>query len=280
MLICSKINELERFLSERRSKGDKIGFVPTMGALHQGHLSLISNSKTSCNLTVCSIFVNPNQFNDKDDLQKYPRTPSEDINLLKSADCDVVFMPTVEEIYPHQEITHFDFGYLDKVLEGQHRPGHFNGVAQVVKRLFEIVKPNKAFFGGKDFQQVMIVKALVKKLALDVEIVPCAILREKDGLAMSSRNTLLSIQERQLAVNIPIWLQDAKKIIKTSQLTEAKKFISHEISKHPSMRLDYFEVCELDSLEILNDDTEFNSRIALIALFVGKIRLIDNINID
>jgi pantoate--beta-alanine ligase len=185
MLVLHKIKEIEEFISLKKQKGQTIGFVPTMGALHQGHISLINYSKQQTNITVCSIFVNPTQFNNASDLTHYPRTPEADIKLLEEAGCDILYMPEVKDVYPENDNRKFDFGYLDTILEGAKRPGHFNGVGQVVSILLEGVKPHKAFFGSKDYQQVLVVKSLVKQLGLLTEIIACPILRESDGLAMS-----------------------------------------------------------------------------------------------
>ncbi|MCD4665673.1 MAG: pantoate--beta-alanine ligase, partial [Bacteroidales bacterium] len=184
--------DIRKYLGAQKSNGLKIGFVPTMGALHEGHISLLKEAKADCDVVVCSIFVNPIQFNNNNDLEKYPREIESDIEKLNSVDCDVLFHPTVEEMYPVPDETIFDFGELDKVMEGQHRPGHFNGVAVVVKKLFEIVEPDKAYFGLKDYQQIVIIHKLTKDYNLPVEIIPCPTTREDSGLAMSSRNELLS----------------------------------------------------------------------------------------
>ncbi|MDP3556063.1 MAG: pantoate--beta-alanine ligase [Bacteroidota bacterium] len=279
MLIFSKIVDIQRFLKEIKSQKQSVGFVPTMGALHKGHISLIEASKKVCNITICSIFVNPTQFNDKGDLERYPRMPEKDTLLLEEANCDVLFLPPINEIYPKKDQTTFDFGFLDKTLEGKHRPGHFNGVAQVVKRLLEIVEPNKAFFGSKDFQQVMIVKALIKQMNSTIEIIACPILREADGLAMSSRNALLSSEEREIAALIPKLMNEAKNIAKKDGITTAKLFIQQETNKISLMKLDYFEICNAGTLEEMTDLKSGKKAIALIALFVGKIRLIDNLEI-
>jgi pantoate--beta-alanine ligase len=277
VLILTKISHLETFLSQKRSQGSIIGFVPTMGALHEGHISLIKASKNVTDVTVCSIFVNPTQFNDKKDLERYPKTPEKDVMMLEKAGCDAVFMPDAEEIYPEIDERRFDFGYLDKILEGAHRPGHFNGVAQVVSILFNLVKPDKAFFGQKDYQQVMIIKALVKQLHYPIEIVPCPILREKDGLAMSSRNTLLTPDERKAASLIPIVMNEVNELSrKGTEIPELKKHIEERL-KDPIYKIDYFAVCDADTLKELNSFSEAKYHVALIACFVGKIRLIDNI---
>lgn len=277
MLIYTKIAEIQAFLDLKRREGQRIGFIPTMGALHQGHISLISEAQKTGHLTVCSIFVNPTQFNDKGDLERYPRTPEKDTSLLEVAGCNVLFMPTVEEMYPAGEKTNFDFGYLDKILEGQHRPGHFNGVAQVVKRFFEIIEPNTAFFGSKDYQQVMIVRALVKLMASNIEIIACPILREPDGLAMSSRNVLLKPRERQIAAHIPRIMAEAKVILSQLGVKAAKNHVITCCSAYPEMKLDYYEVCNPGTLNLLPDTDKPGQALALIAVYVGKIRLIDNL---
>lgn len=276
MLILYKIKEVQAKLAELKQKGKSIGFVPTMGALHQGHISLITQSKQQTDVTVCSIFVNPTQFNNSEDLKHYPRTPEADEKLLEIAGCDILYMPEVNDIYPEKDTRKFDFGYLDTVLEGSTRPGHFNGVGQVVSILLEGVKPDKAFFGSKDYQQVMVVKSLVKQLNLSVEIVACPILREPDGLAMSSRNMRLSAEERIVAGMVPDMMQQANRIVKEKGISEAKSFIVNLVSKVSIMKLDYFEICDADTLESLSEYTSQQKSVSLIAVFVGKIRLIDN----
>lgn len=277
VLIFSKITEIQAYLAPLLAQGKTIGFVPTMGALHQGHLSLIRTAAKRCDYTVCSIFVNPTQFNDKSDLARYPRMPEKDAELLRTVQCDVLFLPQVEEVYPSNEPVSFDFGYLDQILEAKHRPGHFNGVAQVVKRFFEIIQPTFAFFGSKDYQQVMIVKALVKYIHSPVQIISCPILRESDGLAMSSRNALLSSEERKTAALIPQIMQQAKHITLSRGIEAASEYVMTEVAKQPLMKLDYYEICEADSLKTIHThELQQTSAISLIALYVGKIRLIDN----
>jgi pantoate--beta-alanine ligase len=276
MLVIHKIKEIEQLIAFEKQKGLTVGFVPTMGALHQGHISLIEISKKSTNLTVCSIFVNPTQFNNPSDLTLYPRTPETDIKLLEAVGCDILYMPEVSDVYPENDTRAFNFGFLDTVLEGATRPGHFNGVGQVVSILLEGVKPDKAFFGSKDYQQVMVVKELVKQLKLPVEIVSCPILRENDGLAMSSRNTRLSLEERNLASLIPIMMKEAKQIVLQKGVPEAKWFIEQEVIKVPLMKLDYYEICDANTLQSISTIDKDKQAISLIAIFVGKIRLIDN----
>ncbi|MES2133087.1 MAG: pantoate--beta-alanine ligase [Bacteroidota bacterium] len=276
MLVFDKIKELKQHLALKRLKGATVGFVPTMGALHEGHISLIGISKKETDITVCSIFVNPTQFNNAGDLTKYPRTPQKDIALLEAAGCDVLYMPDVKDVYPENDTRKFNFGYLDTILEGEHRPGHFNGVGQVVSILLEGVDPDKAYFGSKDYQQVMVVKDLVKQLHLRAEIVACPILREADGLAMSSRNMRLNPEERKVAGLVPIMMQKAREIVKQKGILAAKAFITDFTNKQPLMKLDYYEVCNANTLEPLKDYSSQQQAISLIAVFVGNVRLIDN----
>lgn len=276
MLVFDKIKELKQHLALKRQKGATVGFVPTMGALHEGHISLIGISKKETIITVCSIFVNPTQFNNAGDLTKYPRTPEKDMALLEAAGCDVLYMPDVKDVYPENDTRKFSFGYLDTILEGEHRPGHFNGVGQVVSILLEGVDPDKAYFGSKDYQQVMVVKDLVKQLHLRAEIVACPILREVDGLAMSSRNMRLNPEERKIAGLVPVMMQEAREIVKQKGILAAKEFITDFISKQPFMKLDYYEVCNADTLEPLKEYSSQQQAISLIAVFVGNVRLIDN----
>jgi pantoate--beta-alanine ligase len=277
MRICGTIIEVNRLVEEQRKQGKSTGFVPTMGALHEGHLSLLEASKKECDSSICSIFVNPTQFNDKNDLARYPRMPEKDCKMLEENGCDIVFMPGEKEIYPQPDTRQFDFGNLDKVLEGAHRPGHFNGVAQVVSRLFDIIKPDKAYFGLKDFQQVAVIKELVKQLHLPVEIVACPILREPDGLAMSSRNMLLSAEERKAASLIPRLMQEAKTLSTKMPLTDVKKKLFAEIKSEPLLKPDYIEFCNAGTLEAVSEIKGEEKIICLAAIFSGKIRLIDNI---
>jgi len=278
-IVVSK-NDLDLLLENVKKQGKSLGFVPTMGALHKGHISLIDASKKNSNITVCSIFVNPTQFNDKSDLERYPRMPEKDAALLEKAGCDVLFLPDVNEIYPKTDSRKFDFGYLDKILEGAHRPGHFNGVAQVVSILFDIVKPDKAFFGLKDYQQVLIIRELKRQLELPVEIVACPIERESDGLAMSSRNMLLSPQERSAAALIPALLKKAKQMKGLGRnVQEITLMVKSELSKNQIYNLDYFYIGDV-ALKETNTFVSGVNYIALIACFVGKVRLIDNLFLD
>ena len=278
MQIYTRKAELQAHLTGLRSQGKTVGFVPTMGALHRGHLSLIEQAKQNCDVSICSVFVNPTQFNDKKDLENYPRTPEKDTQILQNSPCDLLFMPSVDEMYKKDEKANFDFGYLDKILEGAHRPGHFNGVAQVVKRFFEIIQPDLAFFGSKDYQQVMIVKALVGQMHSNIKVVECPIVREADGLAMSSRNALLGTDERKTASHIPSIMKDARQIALQHSVGAAKLHVIEKFSQMPGTRLDYYEICDANSLRPL-DHLDGNDAVSLIAAYVGKVRLIDNLPI-
>jgi pantoate--beta-alanine ligase len=273
-----KVAELRSRLSELKT--DKtVGFVPTMGALHQGHLSLIALSKSMCDITVASIFVNPAQFNDRKDYQRYPRSLEKDGEILKGIDCDIVFTPSEKEIYPEKDERTFDFGTLDNVMEGKFRPGHFNGVAQAVSRLFDIVNPDKSFFGQKDLQQVSIIKNMVKQLNLTTEIIVCPTVREPDGLAMSSRNMLLSKSQRQEAVRISQALFYAKeRAIKAPVMTVREEAI-HIINQSPELKVEYFEIVDSDTLQSVSEWNSSEEIFACVAVHAGKIRLIDNIQL-
>jgi pantoate--beta-alanine ligase len=279
MEIYKTISALRERLDELQGGGKTIGFVPTMGALHEGHLSLVRCSKRKTHITVVSIFVNPTQFNDPKDLERYPRTLEKDIDLLEKENCDILFAPDDKEMYPEPDNRVFDFGYLDKILEGKYRPGHFNGVAQIVSKLFDAVKPDKAFFGQKDYQQFLIVKELTAKYMphLNLEIIPCPIVREPDGLAMSSRNMLLNDDERKDAVLISQALFKAKEMIKNYSLDEIKKFVVDYINSGKNMQLEYFEIADAETLLPVKTKFEAKKLVGLVAAYCGKIRLIDNI---
>lgn len=277
MKIFEKTEQTQNHLNELRKKGKSIGFVPTMGALHDGHLALIKSAKKENDVVVCSIFVNPIQFNNPDDLKKYPNQIESDIKLLEAEDCDILFHPSVEEIYPEPSSEQFDFGNLDKVLEGEFRPGHFNGVAVVVKKLFEIIEPIRAYFGLKDYQQLLIIHQLTKDNNIPVEIVPCLTIREEDGLAMSSRNKLLSASERNLSPIIYSTLKSLKIQSGYTPIREIKESIEDEFKRSKQMKLEYFEIVDMYSLKPLKNWSESKNVIALIAVYLGNVRLIDNI---
>ncbi len=277
MKLYTTISALQEALREEQAQGFKIGFVPTMGALHEGHLSLVEQAGKMTDIVVVSIFVNPNQFNDSNDLANYPRTLEADMSLLGTQKCDYVFFPSVEEIYPMPDTRKFSFGALERVMEGAFRPGHFNGVAQVVSRLFEIVNPDKAFFGRKDFQQLAIIKELVRLLNLTIEIVPCDIVRESDGLAMSSRNKLLLPEYRECVPMIFQTLKEAKVLALTRSVSEVKAFVGERINSTALLKLEYFDIVDDTSLSAVQNWSDPGTKVGCIALYAGKVRLIDNV---
>jgi pantoate--beta-alanine ligase len=263
-------------LSAKREAGLSIGFVPTMGALHNGHLSLVEAAGQQTGYVVVSIFVNPTQFNDKADLDRYPRDLQKDIDLLETTSCQLIFAPEADEIYPEPDTRQFNFGTLEQVMEGKFRHGHFNGVAQVVSRLFDIVQPDKAFFGQKDFQQLAIINEMVRRLNLQVEIVACPIIRETDGLAMSSRNMLLTAEQRQNAALISATLFEA--VNKTNELTvnELCNWVIDRINQNEYLNTEYFEIVDSVTLQPVSSWDAPCSKVGCIAVHCGKIRLIDN----
>jgi pantoate--beta-alanine ligase len=282
MKVVSTVIELQSHLE--RIPLSPVGFVPTMGALHEGHISLIGNAVRQCPVVIVSIFVNPTQFNDKNDLKNYPKTPESDLGLLMRVlrENDLVFIPGVKDIYPEEDKREFHFGNLDNVMEALHRPGHFNGVAQVVSRLFEIVKPDIAFFGQKDFQQLAVIKALVKQTSNKVKIIGNPIIRENDGLAMSSRNLLLDLEIRKNASIIYKTILAVPVMIKKSDIPEIKSFVGDTINNMEGFKVEYFEI--VDDTELIplvkKDEMKKDKRyFGCIAVQAGKIRLIDNIEI-
>lgn len=277
MLVFEKVNDLQSYL--KNNTGKSIGFVPTMGALHNGHLSLIKASQQKSDITVCSIFVNPIQFNKKEDLDNYPRHVEVDINKLKGVGCDVVFIPSVDDMYPTQQFKHYEFGKLGDVMEGEHRPGHFNGVGNVIERFFEIIQPDYAFFGEKDFQQLAIVKELTRQLNIKTQIIGCPIYREQNGLAMSSRNERLSKEEREEAKVIFEGLSEIKQKVKKISISEAKKHFATKINNHQKFSLEYFEIADGNTLSPVKDWAESSYCVAFTAVNVGNVRLIDNMTI-
>ena len=260
-----------------KSSGKSVGLVPTMGALHNGHLSLVKKAKEECDIVVVSIFVNPTQFNDPNDLKRYPRTLDADVKLLESVGCDLVLAPAVDEMYPEPDNRKFDFGYIEKIMEGPSRPGHFNGVAQIVSKLFTIVKPHKAFFGMKDFQQIAVIRSMVSQLHFNIEIIACPIIRESDGLAMSSRNTLLEKEYRKVAPEIYASLCKAKDIYETKSVTDLKKWVSDKIDSNGLLKTEYVEIVDEMSLKLTEKWSEPGHKVICVAVQAGKIRLIDNI---
>lgn len=275
-VVVDKISDLKTMLQGFRSEGKSIGFVPTMGALHKGHVSLVERSVAENDITVVSIFVNPTQFNDKNDLKNYPRMPEKDIAMLEAAGVNLVFMPTESEIYPEPDTRVFDFGMLDKVMEGKFRPGHFNGVAQVVSKLFDIVEPHRAYFGQKDYQQLAIIRAMVRMLGFRIEIVGCPIVREPDGLAMSSRNLLLTPEHRKSAPLIYQTLAEARNKTNEFSVKEMIDWVVKAINSDPNLKVEYFELVDADSLLPVQGWDHPNGIVGCIAVWAGNIRLIDN----
>lgn len=276
MLVAKNIQLLEESIHSWKQEGLTIGFVPTMGALHKGHLSLLERAQLECDKVVCSIFVNPTQFNNASDLDNYPVQTKTDLAALENANCDLVFLPNKEAMYPEGEATcAYNLEGLDLVMEGAHRPGHFDGVCTIVHKLFEIVLPNKAYFGEKDYQQLAIIRQLTSNLSFNIEIIGCPIVREEDGLAMSSRNTLLSVKERALAPHIYKTIQAATALYKQNSVAQTKSWIEHEISKVSEMKIDYVEIAHAENLQAITDENQ--PAILCVAVFLGSVRLIDNI---
>ena len=277
MLVVKEINELKRLIRAAKSEGKRVGFVPTMGALHAGHLSLIEQAGRQTEFVVVSIFVNPTQFNDPNDLVRYPRNLERDLPLLDPTPCQFVFAPEVETMYPEQDTRQFNFGHLDQVMEGKFRPGHFNGVAQVVSKLFDMAEPDKAFFGLKDFQQIVIVKAMIKKLDLQVEIVPCPIIREANGLALSSRNDRLSREQRGSAAHIYKTLTEAGNKAAQMNVKKLKDWVVDQIDANPYLKTEYFEIVDDENLQSIERWDQPLNKVGCIAVFCGDVRLIDNV---
>jgi pantoate--beta-alanine ligase len=279
-----RIYRSKRFLQaylQRLPLENKVGFVPTMGALHDGHLSLVKNAKNTCNTVVASIFVNPTQFDRKEDLDQYPSTLEADLKALQKAGCDVVFIPTVKEMYQNQIVSEdFDFDGLDKVMEGAHRKGHFAGVGTIVKRLFDIVKPHEAFFGEKDFQQLKIIQKMVEKKQIPVKIVGNPIYREADGLAMSSRNVRLTPAHRKVAPLIYQTLQKAQKLFKLHAVKEVENFVIQTFKEQNLLELEYFSIADETTLLPTDKKEKHKKYRGFIAVFAGPVRLIDNIELD
>mgnify|MGYP000392764279 CR=1 FL=1 len=277
MKLIQTISELRAELDAFRKEGKTIGLVPTMGALHAGHASLVKRSVAENDATVVSIFVNPTQFNDKNDLAKYPRTLEADCRLLEQCGATFAFAPSVEEIYPEPDTRHFSYAPLDTVMEGAFRPGHFNGVCQIVSKLFDMVKPDRAYFGEKDFQQLAIIREMVRQMKFPLEIVGCPIVREEDGLALSSRNARLSDEERKNALKISQTLFESRTFAASHTVAETQKFVEDTIAAAPGLRLEYFELVDGNTLQKIADWEDTSYAVGCITVFCGEVRLIDNI---
>lgn len=279
MEIVKTIKALNEKLFSARNSGKSIGLVPTMGALHAGHASLIRRSVSENDITVVSDFVNPTQFNDPNDLLRYPRNIDADCQLVESIGADYIFYPSVEEMYPEADTRTFSYPPIDSVMEGPRRPGHFNGVCQIVSKLFYAVNPDRAYFGEKDFQQIAVIKAMVADLKIPVTICPCPIVREADGLALSSRNALLSADERNLAVNISKILFASKEFAHAHTVDETLAFVVDSINAHEGLEVEYYEIVDGDSLQKVSSWNDSESIVGCITVYCGQlpVRLIDNI---
>ena len=280
MKVINKTSDLQAIIEQFKNDGKSIGLVPTMGALHKGHLSLVKNSISNNDITVVSIFVNPTQFNNPNDLASYPRTVEKDLELLQTVGCDVVFAPEADDIYSKSETDsrfEFDFEGLDKVMEGKFRPGHFNGVVQIVSKLFDLVRPNRAYFGEKDFQQLAIIRLMTRRYNLPIEIVPCPIVREDSGLALSSRNSLLKDNEKQVAQHIYAVLNESRQFVPQTEVEELKQCVIAAIEQKPELKVEYFDIVDGHTLKSIVKWDESDYVVGCITVFCGNVRLIDNI---
>lgn len=277
MEVINNIQEIVNTVDKCKKKGKSIGLVPTMGALHEGHLSLVKEAFKNNDIVFVSIFVNPTQFNNLKDLETYPRTLENDLKLLENSGCSYVFTPSIEEIYPEPDNRIFDFGYLDSIMEGANRPGHFNGVGQIVSKLLTLIPANRAYFGMKDFQQVAIIKKLIKIINSDTEIVKCPIIRENDGLAKSSRNALLSQEHRRNAPKIHKCLKKASTFIGDKSVKDIQEWVINEINSNEYLEVEYFKIIDEDSLKPVNKFEDHKAVVGCITVQAGNVRLIDNI---
>ena len=280
MKVINKTSDLQAIIEQFKNDGKSIGLVPTMGALHKGHLSLVKNSISNNDITVVSIFVNPTQFNNPNDLASYPRTVEKDLELLQTVGCDVVFAPEADDIYSKSETDsrfEFDFEGLDKVMEGKFRPGHFNGVVQIVSKLFDLVRPDRAYFGEKDFQQLAIIRLMTRRYNLPIEIVPCPIVREDSGLALSSRNSLLKDNEKQVASHIYAVLNESRQFVPQTEVEELKQCAIAAIEQKPELKVEYFDIVDGHTLKSIGKWDECDYVVGCITVFCGNVRLIDNI---
>ena len=277
MKVVHTIKDLQAELTALRAQGKKVGLVPTLGALLAGHASLVQRSVSENGVTVVSVFVNPTQFNDKNDLAEYPRTLDADCRLLEDCGAAFAFAPSVEEMYPQPDTREFSYAPLDTVMEGAFRPGHFNGVCQIVSKLFDAVQPDRAYFGEKDFQQLAIIREMVRQMDYKLEIVGCPIVREEDGLALSSRNKRLSAQERENALNISQTLFKSRTFAASHTVSETQKMVEEAIEDAPGLRLEYFEIVDGNTLQKVSSWEDSLYVVGCITVFCGEVRLIDNI---
>ena len=277
MLTVNTVKELKSAVKSAREAGKSIGLVPTMGALHEGHKSLVDRCRKENDVVVVSVFFNPTQFNNKEDLRTYPRTEEADKALLEAAGCDVVFMPSVEEVYPEPDTRVFNLGPVAEVMEGPMRPGHFNGVAQIVSKLFMMVEPDRAYFGEKDFQQIAVIREMVRQEGFKLEIVPCPIVREADGLAKSSRNVRLTPENRAVAPNIYRLLSESLDFAKSHTVDETIKFVTTGINAYDAMEVEYYQIVDGITMQPISAWTDTRYAVGCITVYCGDVRLIDNI---
>ena len=277
MEVVTKIADLQKKIAEIRTNGGTVGLVPTMGALHNGHLELVKRCVAENSICVVSVFVNPTQFNDKNDLLHYPRTLDADCKLLESAGCVIAFAPEVEEMYPVEDTRVFNLGAVAEVMEGKYRPGHFNGVAQIVSKLFDAVQPDRAYFGEKDFQQIAVIRSMVKLLNYPVEIVACPIVREDDGMALSSRNLRLTPEQRKNAVSISQNLFKSRTFAEQHSVAETIDYVVNTLNSVPDLDVEYFEIVNGNTLLSVNDWSDSDYIVGCITVYCGEVRLIDNI---
>ena len=277
MEVVTKIADLQKKIAEIRTNGGTVGLVPTMGALHNGHLELVKRCVAENSICVVSVFVNPTQFNDKNDLLHYPRTLDADCKLLESAGCAIAFAPEVEEMYPVEDTRVFNLGAVAEVMEGKYRPGHFNGVAEIVSKLFDAVQPDRAYFGEKDFQQIAVIRSMVKLLNYPVEIVACPIVREDDGMALSSRNLRLTPEQRKNAVSISQTLFKSRTFAEQHSVAETIDYVVNTLNSVPDLNVEYFEVVNGNTLLSVNDWSDSDYIVGCITVYCGEVRLIDNI---
>lgn len=277
MQIERTVKGLKDAVKAARAEGKTVGLVPTMGALHEGHKSLVDRCRKENDIVVVSVFVNPTQFNNKEDLRTYPRTEEADAALLEAAGCDIVFMPTVEEVYPEPDNRVFNLGKVAEVMEGAMRPGHFNGVAQIVSKLFMMVEPDRAYFGEKDFQQIAVIRQMVKEEGFKLEIVQCPIIREADGLAKSSRNVRLTPELRKTAPNIAKILRESCNFAKSHTVAETQQFVVDSINEYPQMEVEYYQIVDGTTLMPVTSWSDSSYIVGCVTVYCGDVRLIDNI---
>ncbi len=277
MKIVRTVNELKSAVGALKAEGRSVGFVPTMGALHDGHISLINRARADNDIVVASVFVNPTQFNNPDDLRTYPRTEEADCARLGDAGVDIAFLPSVEEMYPEPDTRVFKLGPVAEVMEGAMRPGHFNGVAQVVSRLFTMVGPDRAYFGEKDFQQIAVIRRMVELEGFDIDIVACPIKREADGLALSSRNVRLTPHQRDIAPNIHRILEESRDYYLVLSVDEVRRKVIDAVNAYPEMEVEYYDIVNADDMQPINEWSQCADAVGCITVYLGDVRLIDNI---